>query len=150
MVPCFLDFHENIRFWKTLIQYQEQPYPIEKTNIVFLDPPKKAWNICSIFMEQSGSVPVFNIPGTLFRECSYIQYSRNIISENSPEFHWEFSSNVLEYTGNISRERSRNIPQAYVCPVGIFATTIEYQKEWGYQKVVIMSSKKHLKEIDSG
>ena len=42
MVPYFLDFHENIRFSKTLSEYQEQPYPIEKTTILFLDPPKKS------------------------------------------------------------------------------------------------------------
>ena len=33
--------HENIRFSKTHSEYQEQPYPLEKTAIVFLDPPKK-------------------------------------------------------------------------------------------------------------
>ena len=38
----FVDFHENIRFSKTLSEYQEQPYPTEKTTIVFLDPPKKS------------------------------------------------------------------------------------------------------------
>ena len=42
MVPYFLDFHENTRFSKTLNEYQEQPYPIEKTAIVFIDPPKKS------------------------------------------------------------------------------------------------------------
>ena len=40
MVACLLDFHENIRFSKTLGEYQEQPHLLEKTTIVFLDPPK--------------------------------------------------------------------------------------------------------------
>ena len=66
MVPYFLDFHENVRFSKTLSDYQEQPYPIKKTTIVFLDPPKIACNIRRIFMEQPGNIPIFNIPGTLF------------------------------------------------------------------------------------
>ena len=35
MVPYFLDFHENIRYSKTLSEYEEQPYAIEK--LVFLD-----------------------------------------------------------------------------------------------------------------
>ena len=50
MVPYFLDFHENIRLSKTLSEYQEQPYPLEKTTIVFLDPPKKPWNSQEIFL----------------------------------------------------------------------------------------------------
>ena len=33
MFPYFLDFHENIRFSKTLSEYQEQPYPILKTTV---------------------------------------------------------------------------------------------------------------------
>ena len=42
MVPYLLDFHENIKFSKALSEDQEQPYPIEKTTIVFLDPPKNS------------------------------------------------------------------------------------------------------------
>ena len=84
MVPYFLDFHENIRFSKTLSKYQEQLCPIEKTTLVFLDPPKKARNIRSIFMEQPGNIPTFNIPGTLFQNIS-----RNFIGTFS------------EYTGNV-------------------------------------------------
>ena len=41
MVTYLLDLHENIRFSKTLSEYQEQPYPPEKTTIVFLVSPKK-------------------------------------------------------------------------------------------------------------
>ena len=67
MVPYFLDFHENLRFSKTLSEYQEQPYPTEKTTILFLDPAKKECNIRRTFMEQPGNFPIFNIPGTLFR-----------------------------------------------------------------------------------
>ena len=58
---------ESIRFSKTHSEFQEQPNPLEKTTIVFLDPPKKnACNIRRIFMERSGNIPIFNIPGTLF------------------------------------------------------------------------------------
>ena len=59
-----LDFHENIRFSKTHSEYQERPYPLEKTTVVFLDPLQKmhltfakySWNnqgifLCSIFPE---------------------------------------------------------------------------------------------------
>ena len=67
MVPYFLDFHENIRFSKTLREYQEQPYPLEKTPIVFHGPPKKACNIHRIFMDEPGNFPIFNIPRTLFQ-----------------------------------------------------------------------------------
>ena len=41
MVPYSLDFHQDIRFSKALSEYEEQPYPIKKNAIVFLDPPKK-------------------------------------------------------------------------------------------------------------
>ena len=44
MVAYLLDFHENIRFSKTLGEYQEKPYPLEKTTIAFLDPPKKCYS----------------------------------------------------------------------------------------------------------
>ena len=44
---------ESIRFSKTHSEFQEQPNPLEKTTIVFLDPPKKnACNIRRIFMER--------------------------------------------------------------------------------------------------
>ena len=45
MIPYLLDFHENIRFSKTLNEYQEQPYPIQKATFLFLNPPKKAYNV---------------------------------------------------------------------------------------------------------
>ena len=75
MVAYLLDFHEYIRFSKTLSKYQEQPYPLEKTIHVFLDSPKKnACNIRRIFMEQSENIPIFNIPKTLFRNILGISY----------------------------------------------------------------------------
>ena len=52
-------------------------------------------------MEQPKHFLIFNIPGTLFRK----------ILQN-------FIGNFSEYTGNISRECSTNIPQTYICPVG--------------------------------
>ena len=102
MVPYLLDFHENIRFSKTLNEYQEQTDPIEKTTIVFLDPPKiKVCNIRKISVEQSRNIPIFSIPGTLF---------------------WNISRNFLrifsEHIGNIPRECSTNIPRTYIFPVG--------------------------------
>ena len=70
--------------------------------IVFLYPPKK--NGCSIrriFMEQSGIIPTFNIPGTLFGNIR-----RNFIG------------NFFECSGNISRKCFTNIPRTYIHPVG--------------------------------
>ena len=90
MVPFFLDFHENIRLSKTLREYQEKPYPLEKTTIVFLDPPK-------------------NIHGTA-REFSNIQYCWDIILEYSPEFHCEFFQIYWEYLKGMFHE--------YICPLG--------------------------------
>ena len=97
MVPYLLDFHENIRSPKTLSEYQEQPYPIEKTTIVFLDPQnKKACNILKIFTEQSGNIPIFNIPGMLFR---------NILRNSTGNFfriYWEHLKGMFhEYSTNI-------------------------------------------------
>ena len=66
-VTNLLDFHENIVFSKTFSVDQEQPYSLEKTTIVFLDPPKNACNIRRKFMEQSEHIPIFNISGALFR-----------------------------------------------------------------------------------
>ena len=88
MVTYLLEFHENIRFSKTLSEYQEQPQPL----FIFLDPPKKnAFYIRRIFMEHSGNIPIFNIPGTLFWEYSL-------------EFYRELFSNIPGiYHGNVLR-----------------------------------------------
>ena len=50
MVTILLHSHKKIRLSKTLSEYQEQPYALEKTIIVFLDPPKK---ICVTFVGYS-------------------------------------------------------------------------------------------------
>ena len=93
----WLDFHESIRFSKTHSKYQEQPYPLEKTTIVFLDPPTKlhvtfvgySWNIQGIFIysifpeHYFGNIPR-NFMGNffgIFRECimgMFHEYSTNI------------------------------------------------------------------------
>ena len=76
MVTYLLHFRQNIRFSKTLSEYQEQPHPL----LVFLDPPKKmlvtflgySWNIqgillYSIFPEHYfGNIP-WNFIENLFR-----------------------------------------------------------------------------------
>ena len=81
----------HIRFSKTLSKYQEQLYPREKTIIAFLDPPKKECNIRGMFMEQPGNIPIFNIPGTLFRNIP-----RNFIGN--------FFQNILRISqGNVAR-----------------------------------------------
>ena len=91
MVTYLLDFYENIRFSKTLSEYPEQSYPLEKTAIVFLDPHKK----CKKHSQ--------DIHGTI-RGYSYIQYSQKIFSEYSPEFHWEYFPNILGIShGNVPR-----------------------------------------------
>ena len=62
---------------------------------------KKGCNIRRIFMEQPGNIPIFNTPRTLF--------------QNIPR---NFIGNFSEYTGNISKECSTNIPRKYICPMG--------------------------------
>ena len=96
MVPYFLDFHENIRFSKTLSEYQEQPYPIEKTTITkrcvtFIG---YSWNNQGIFLYSIFSEHYFRI---------FPRFSLEIFSE---------------YTRNISRECSTNIPRTCICPMG--------------------------------
>ena len=54
-------------------------------------------------MEQSGDIPKFNIPGTLFRNIPLI--SLGIFSE---------------YTGNTSWKCSTNIPRTHICLVDNF------------------------------
>ena len=95
MVPYFLDFHKNIRFSKVLSEYQEQSYPTEKITIVFLNLP---CNIRRIFMEQPRNIPIFNVPEHFF--------------EISPVI---FLGIFCEYTGNIPRGCSTNIPRTYIC-----------------------------------
>ena len=88
MVQYFLDFCEYVRFSETLSEYQEQPYPIEKTTIMFLDPPKKAYNIRRILMEQSRNIPIFNIP-------------QNVI-EIFFRIYWKYLKEMFhEYSANI-------------------------------------------------
>ena len=99
MIPYLLDFHENIRLSKTLNEYQEQSHPIEKATILFLNPPKKSViTFVRIFMEQSGNVPIFSIPGTLFRNI-----------------HRNFIGNFLRI---YSRECSSNLSRTYICLAG--------------------------------
>ena len=97
MVAYLLDFHENIRFSKTFREYQEQPYPLKVTTIVFLDPSKKmrvtfvghSWNKQRIFL-------YINIPGTLFGNIP-----RNFIG-NFFQIYWEYLMGMFnEYSTNI-------------------------------------------------
>ena len=95
MLQYFLDFNENIRFSKTLTEYQEHPYPIQKTIIVFLDPSRKACNICRIFMEQPGNIPIFNFPRTLFWNIP-----RNFMGKFFQTY-WEYLKGMVhEYSMN--------------------------------------------------
>ena len=104
MLQYFLDFHENIRFSKTLTEYQEQyntQYPIQKTTTVFLDPWKKrvtfvrySWNSQGILLYSIFPEHYFGI---------------------FPGISWGIFS---KYTGNISREWSTNIPWTYICSMG--------------------------------
>ena len=51
-------------------------------------------------MEHSGNIPIFNIPGTIFRE----QYSGNNICEYYPQFLWALFLNIPGiYHGNVPR-----------------------------------------------
>ena len=96
----WLDFHESTRFSKTHSEYQEQPYSLEKTTIVFLDPPKKmhvtfvgySWNNRGIFLYSIFPEHFFGI------------------------FFGAFSG----YSGNILWECFTNIPRTYTFPVGYF------------------------------
>ena len=88
---------------KTLDEYQEQHHSIQKTPIVFLDPPRKACNIRSIFMEQSGNVPFLYAISPERCFGTFPEIPSGIFSKD---------------TENISRKRSTNILQTYICPVG--------------------------------
>ena len=101
MVPYFPDFRENIRFLNALSEYQEQPYPIEKTSIVFLGPPKKRVTFVGYSWNSQGIFLYLISPGHYF----------GIVPEISFRI-------FFRYTGNISRECSMNIPRTYICPVG--------------------------------
>ena len=105
MVPYFLDFHENIRFSKALSEYEDQPYPLEKTATAFLDPPKKVCNIRRIFMEQSGNIPIFNILGTLFWNIpwNFTGNSSQIIWECFKRIFHEYPTNMYLPGGNKNR-----------------------------------------------
>ena len=93
MVTYLIDFHESIRFSKTIREYQEQPYPL----LHFLIHRKKnACNIRKLFIEQSGNIPIFNIPKTLFRN----------IPQN---FMGNFFQIFWEYIMGMSHENSTNI-----------------------------------------
>ena len=95
MIVYVLEFHENLM---TLGEYQEQPYPLEKTIIVFLDSPKKmrvtfvgySWNNLGMLLH-------LIFPGHYFGIFPGISLG-------------PFS----EYTENISWECSANIPRAYI------------------------------------
>ena len=91
----------GLKLSNKLSEYQEQPYPIEKSTIVFHDPPKKcvtfagySWNSQWIFLYSI-------LPGYYFGIFPGI--SLGIFSE---------------HTGDISRECSTNISRTYTCRVG--------------------------------
>ena len=88
MVLYLLDFHENIRFSKTLNEYQEQLYPIQKTTI--------SWFTKKIFIEQSRNIPMFNISGTLFRNIhqNFIGNFLRIYCEYLKGMFHEYSTNI--------------------------------------------------------
>ena len=80
--------------FQRLNEYREQPYPIEKTTIVFFDPPQKK---CVSFVVYSwNSQGIFNIPGTLFRNIP-----QNFIG-NFLRIYWEYLKGMFdEYFTNI-------------------------------------------------
>ena len=91
MVTYLLNFHENIKFSKTVSEYHEQPYPLEKTTAVFFDPPKKmqitfvgySWNNQGIFLNSIFPEHYFGI---------------------FPWFHWEYFPNIPGIPhGNVPR-----------------------------------------------
>ena len=96
MVPYLLDFHEYIRFSKSLSEYQEQPYPLEKTVNYCI-----SCNISRIFIEKSGNILIFNIHEHYFG--IFPRISQGIFSED---------------TGTIPGECSTNIPRTYIYGVG--------------------------------
>ena len=67
-------------------------------------------------MEYSGNIPTFNIQGTFPGEYSCIQYPWNIPQGIFPTISWGTFS---EYSANMPWECSTNVPQTYICPVGI-------------------------------
>ena len=110
------DIHENMRFSKTLSEYQEQPYPL----LYFLIHLKIQysrniiWEYSSEFHRElfPNILEIYhrNVP-RIFHE----KYSRNIIWEYSPEFHREL---FTKYSGNMSWECSTIIPRTYIFPMG--------------------------------
>ena len=62
-------------------------------------------------MEHSGNIPIFNIPGTIFRE----QYSGNNICEYYSQF-------LRALFLNIPGIYHGNVPRIYICPTGSLNT----------------------------
>ena len=95
MVTYLLNFHENIKFSKTVSEYHEQPYPLEKTTAVFFDPPKKmqitfvgySWNNQGIFLNSIFPEHYFGIfpdfIGNIFR--IYREYLMEMFHEYSTD-----------------------------------------------------------------
>ena len=67
------------------------------STVVFINPSKKSRrNIRRVFMEQSGNITIFNIPGTFFGNIP-----RNFIGNFSRIF-WEYTMGMFhEYSANI-------------------------------------------------
>ena len=115
MATYLLDFHENIRFSKTLSEYREQPQLL----FIFLDPPKKmhftfveySWNIQEIFLysifpeHYFGNIP-WNFIGKFFR--IYREYIMGM-------FH-EYSANIYLLGGvmPVYGSKIEDIPQKSV------------------------------------
>ena len=110
MVTYLLDFHENIRFSKTLSEYQEQPHPLLYLLIYLKKCMQHSQDIHGTFREYSYIQCTRNIPQGIFVYSIFPEHSSGNIPQNS-------QGTFSKYSGNISWECSTNIPRTYICPV---------------------------------
>ena len=167
MVAYLLDFHENIRFSRTLTKYQEQPYSL----LYFLIYLKNALTFVGYLSSNQGIFiyPIFPehyvgiFPG--ISQGTFSEYSENIsweCSTNTPRT--IFSEHYLgifpgislqtfsEYSGNLSWEYSTNIPRTYTWPVGIdlgfrFQNCKHFLEYFGFCLLNTVYTKKQYQEL---
>ena len=134
MVTYLLDLHKNIRFSKTLSEYQEQHYSLEKTDIVFLDPPKKfhvifvgySWNNQGIFLYSTFPEHCFRISLGI-SNGTFSEYNGNI--HNVPRIFHEhiFARWVSE------RLFLRTPLEGCFCMMQVFENMVNSKKHYNFQ-----------------
>ena len=129
MVPYFLDFQ---RISGTSLSNRKNYYSISWST------KKKAYNIRKIFMEQPGNIPIFNIPGTLFRNIlrNFIENFFQIYSEYRKGMFHEYSTNNICPVGNGLVKKVTTLVKSSIFDVWYGSISLQFLKNLKLNRLI--------------